>query len=161
MQRPNTGKGVRNTRAKKKGVRRQGHGNREESPSGGEEGKGGPGEEGNQDQRPGRAQLGNWGRVLTLPKGEKELHFRRWDAQIGSEAPTMPITSASISAIFAKVLLMVASPGTDSSLYTSCLPSHTTPRVSHNHRRLRQRAGAVLPNSRQTTRETLATKRTA
>lgn len=65
----------------------------------------------------------------------------------------MPITSASISAILAKVLLMVASHGAlggeRSSLRTDYFPSHNRGGTCQGHQALLQRASAVLPTSRE------------
>lgn len=70
----------------------------------------GTGESG--DAGPDGGEPGDAGPVLTRLKGVgQERHRRGKQARADSEAPAAPITSASISAILAKVLLIVASRG--------------------------------------------------
>lgn len=91
----------------------------------------------------------NAGPVLTRLKGVmQERHRQRMNALTESEAPVAPITSASISAILAKVLLMLASRGGRSDLH-SLLPQLThPPQTCHSHQALHC-ASAVLPSSRE------------
>lgn len=68
--------------------------------------------------------------------------------------PVAPITSASISAILAKVPLMVVSRQGRSILHSYSLPSYTR-RLTCRNQALLQRASAVLPTSRESSARSL------
>lgn len=71
------------------------------------------------------------------------------NARAETEAPVAPITSASISAILAKVPLMVVSRRGRSGLHAYSLPSPTRRQTGHRHQALLQGASAALPRSRE------------